>query len=273
MSTGDGTASIEGFFETPGGGDPARGRKRGRGWIIAAWIVGGLIVLLGIAAVLIDNGLRSTAESVAASQIEQQLPANVTGKVDVHVGGGSVILQYLSGSFDHIELDAPTLSVDGVRAPAHVVASGVSTDLSTPVRSVTATVKLSQDGLNALLKVPQATSGVTLGEGTLSFDGVQNLLGIPVKYHATAKPKAAGTTINLTPTAAKITAGPAGLDLSGLVERLLGSKPLPVCVAQYLPKGVDVTKIEVNPTVATITLHAADLSLSSTTFTTKGSCD
>jgi hypothetical protein len=270
MSQGDGTASIEGFFEAPDGGRPAR--KRGRGWIIAAWIVGGLIILLGIAAVLVDNGLRSAAESVAADQIEQRLPDNVTGAVDVHIGGGSVILQYLSGSFDHVELDAPTLAVNGIPAPAHVVASGVSTDLSTPVRDVTATVKMSQDALNALLKVPQATSGVTLGDGTLSFDGAQSLLGFTVKYHATAKPKAAGTTIELTPTAAKVTAGPAGLDLSDFVTKLLGAKPLPVCVAQYLPKGVDVTKIDVNPKAATVTFHAADLALTSQTFSTKGSC-
>lgn len=270
-TTGGDTVSMGEFFEAPDSPRPAR--KRGRGWVIAAWIVGGLIVLLGIAAVLIDNGLRAAAESVAADQIEQRLPDNVTGNVDVHIGGGSVILQYLSGSFDHVELDAPSLSIDGVRVPAHVMASGLSTDLSKPVHGVTATVSLDQNALNTLLRVPEATSGFTLGEGTLSFDGSRSLLGFTVKYHATAKPKAAGTTIELTPTAANITAGPAGLDLSDFVTQLLRAKPLPVCVAQYLPKGVDVTKIDVNPKSAVLTFHAADLPLSAQTLSSKGSCD
>lgn len=61
----------------------------------------------------------------------------MTGNVDVRIGG-AVILQYLTGSFERVELDAPKLTVDGVPASARVVASGVSTDLAKPVRNVTA---------------------------------------------------------------------------------------------------------------------------------------
>lgn len=255
--------------QTPGAPKP---RRRGRGGIVAAWIVGGLVVLLGVAFVLVDNALRAGAESVVQVAIAQQLPGNVTGKIDVHIGGPSVILQYLAGSFERVELDAAKLTVDGVPVSVRVVAGGVPTDLAKPVRDVTAVVTLDQAALNAILKVPGAASGLTLGDGTLGYDGSQSLLGVNVSYHVTAKPKAAGAQVLLTPTHATVTAGPVGLDLTTVVNAIVGQKPLAICVAQNLPPGVDVTKITVAPKAATVTFNAKNLKLSKETLTAKGSC-
>lgn len=259
------------LFSGPGGGTRVSRNPR-RGWAIAAWIVGGLVVLLGVAFVLVDNGLRAGAEAVAQTAISEQLPANVTGHVDVTIGGPSVIWQYLTGSFDRVELDAPKLIVDGVPVAVHLVARGVPTDLTAPVRHVSAVVSMDQTALNAILQVPGAASELTLGDGSLGYDAEQSILGFPISYHLTAKPKAAGTTVLLTPIAATITAGPVGVDATWLVNAILGEKPLPVCVAENLPKGVEVTRISVTPAAATVTFAAANLTLSQATLTTKGSC-
>jgi hypothetical protein len=56
------------------------------------------------------------------------------------------------------------------------------------------------------------------------------------------------------------------------VNAIIGEGPVPVCVASYLPAGVDVTHIDVTPKAATLTLHAKNLVLSSSTLSTKGSC-
>lgn len=266
---GERTTPIEALLTEGAERRPPRGRRR---WATASWVVGGLIVLLGIAAVLVDNGLRAAAESVAAGQIEQRLPAGVTGHLEVRIEGGSVILQYLSGSFDRVDVDGSALKIDGQPAPTHVVARGVPTDLTKPVRDVTARVALDQAALNSLVKVPGAVSGVTPGDGTLSFDGSQSLLGLTVSYRATAKAKAAGETITLTPTAATVTASPVGLNFTAVVNAILGQAPLSVCVAQYLPAGVEITNIAVTPTAATLSFAAKNLVLSGSALATKGSC-
>jgi len=246
--------------------------RRRRAWPVGVAIFVVLVVLLGIAAVIVDNALRATAEGVAARQIENRLPDGVTGKVHVTIGGGSVILQYLAGEFGHVEVTAPSLAVGGVAVPSRLTATGVPTDLSKPVKNITAHVKFDSKALDAFVKIPGAKPGITLGSGTLSFDGSRSLLGFTVAYRATVAPKAAGDSIELTPKSAKVTAGPAGFDLSPVVNAIIGEGPVPVCVAGYLPAGVRLTHIDVTPQAATLTVHAKDLVLSSSTLASKGSC-
>lgn len=260
--------SVHDLFSGPAD----RPARRRRGWLVGVAILVVLVVLLGIAAVIVDNALRATAERVAARQIENRLPDGVSGAVNVKIGGGSMILQYLSGEFDHVEVHAPTLTVNRVSVPARLTATGVSTDLSKPVHNVTAHVVFDSKALDAFVKIPGAKPGITLGSGTLSFDGSRSLLGFTVAYRATVEPKAAGDSIELTPKAATVTAGPAGFDLSPVVNAIIGEGPVPVCVATYLPAGVQVTHIDVTPEAATLTLHATNLALSSSTLSTKGSC-
>lgn len=246
--------------------------RRRRAWPVGVAVFVVLVVLLGVAAVIVDNALRAAAERDAARQIESALPDGVTGKVNVTIGGGSVILQYLSGEFGHVEVRAPALSVGGVVVPARLTATGVPIDLSQPVKSVTAHVRFDSKALDAFVKIPGAKPGITLGSGTLSFDGSRSLLGFTVAYRATVAAKAAGESIELTPKSATVTAGPAGFDLSPVVNAIIGEGPVPVCVAGYLPEGVRVTHIDITPQAATLTLHAADIVLSSSTLSSRGSC-
>lgn len=254
----------------PAGAPAARRRQ---GWLVGVGILVVVIALLAVAAVIVDNTLRDSAEKAAARQIEQRLPDGVTGKVTVRIGGGSVILQYLSGTFDHVEVHAPSLRVDGVAVPAHATARGVPTDLSKPVDEVTAHVVLDAKALDAFVKIPAAESGITLGSGTLSFDGSRSLLGFTVSYRATVEPKAAGDSVTLTPKSATVTAGPAGFDFTPVVNAIIGEGPIPICVAKYLPAGVQVTHIDVTPEHATLTLHAAHVELSSAALSTTGTCN
>lgn len=120
--------------------------------------------------------------------------------------------------------------------------------------------------------MPDAASGLTFGDGTVGFNRAQSVLGLKVAYHVTAKPEAAGRVVLLSPTGVTVTAGPAGLDVTRVVNAILRQKPLLVCVAQYLPTGVDVTQIAVEPKAATVTFDAKNLKLSKATLTTKGSC-
>lgn len=251
---------------------PARSpRRRRRGLWAMVWISVSLVVLV-VLFFIADGVARAYAEGRVKAEIEQNLPDFVSGDVTVKIGGTSVIAQYLTGSFDQVELDAPKLTVQGIPLSASVVASGVPIDLTKPVSDLAGTITISQSSINSLLRLPGATGDVTLGEGTLQYDGTTTVLGLPIGYKVTVEPTADGQSILLRPTKAEVTAGGGNLDLSRLLGTVVGSKPLSVCVAQYLPAGVTVDDVTVNPAEATIHLTAHDLVLSQSTLATKGSC-
>ena len=76
----------------------------------------------------------------------------------------------------------------------------------------------------------------------------------------------------LQPTSVTAKSGFLGLDLTNALQALFGTKPVPICVASYLPQGVSVTDIQVSPGTATVTFDAPDLVLSQESLATKGSC-
>jgi hypothetical protein len=246
-------------------------RKRHRGVWAMLWI-GIALVALVVLYFVADGIARAYAEGRVKSEIEQNLPDFVSGDVTVHIGGTSVIAQYLSGSFEKVELDAPKLTVQGIPLSASVVANGVPADLTKPVSDLAGTITISQSSINSLLRLPGATGDLTLGEGTIKYDGTTQVLGLSIGYTVTVVPTADGESILLKPTKAEVTTGGGNLDLSRLLGTVVGSKPLSVCVAQYLPKGVTVDDVTVKPGAATIHLSAHDLVLSQETLATKGSC-
>jgi hypothetical protein len=245
---------------------------RRRRWLrILLWIAVPLVVLIVLFFVA-DGAVRSYAENRVASEIEKNLPANVKGDVSVHVGGVSVIQQYLSGSFDRVELDAPALMVQDAPLSATIVATGVPSDLTKPVSAVDGTLSISQSSLNKLVSVPGVTGDLKLGTSTLAYDGTADLLGLPIGYQVTVKPEAAGKTVLLQPVDAKVTTGAGALDLSKLVAAITQRGPIPVCVAQYLPPGVGVNRIDIVPGHAAVHLDAKDLVFDGATLGSKGSC-
>ncbi|WP_223695040.1 LmeA family phospholipid-binding protein [Leifsonia poae] len=248
---------------------PPRTRRR---WLrILLWIVIPVLVLIVLFAIA-DGIVRSYAEGRVASEIEKSLPSDVSGDVSVHIGGLSVIQQYLGGSFERVELDAPELTVQGAPLGASIVATGVPADFSKPVSRIDGTLRISPSSLNKLVTVPGVTGDLSFGTGVLKYDGTADLLGLPIGYQVSVAPEAAETTVLLKPVDAKITTGSGAIDLSTLVAALTDRGPLPVCVAQYLPKGVGVNTIDIAPAEAAVHLDAKDFVLDEATLRSKGSC-
>jgi hypothetical protein len=246
-------------------------RRRGRGWIAAAWVVGALLVLGVVAFFATDGLIRSAAESVAAGEIEKNLPSGTTGSVSVKIEGGPVLLQYLGGSFVRVAVDAPTLTANGVPMAVHLVATDVPTTLSKPLPNISGTVSLTQAALNDALKVPDA-SALALGDGVVTYDSAQRVLGFPVSYTVTAKASVSGPDVLLTPADIHITSGPVSLDLTGVVNALLGENPASVCVADQLPAAIHLTDIDVKPSHVTVSFKGSNVLLTEAALSTKGSC-
>ena len=244
---------------------------------LGALVVAGLVVVGLVAAYFVlDGGLRSYAENQIEQEIASNLPDTVTGDVAVSVGGFSVIAQYLGGSFDRVALEAGALSVDGVPASVHVVATDVPLDQSQPVGDLRGIVDLEPDAINALLSrslpsdAPDAS--VELGQDEISYSGSARVLGLPIGYRASATPSVDADALMLTPSGASVTSSEGSIDAGNLLTLVLGEEPLRICVAQYLPEGITLAGVNVTPERARLTLESSTLTLSRQALTTLGSC-
>jgi hypothetical protein len=240
---------------------------------LVLWIVIPIVALVAVFFIA-DAIVRAVAEQRISAEVEKSLPAEVKGDISTHIGGVSVLQQYLSGRFEKVVLDAPALSVNGSPIAATITASGVPSDFSKPVQSIDGSLTISQSSLNKLVTVPGVDGDLALGAGTLSYNGTASLLGLPIGYTVTVAPEAAGKTVNLQPVDAKVTTGggTGALDLSTLVKALTSRGPIPVCVAQYLPDGVLVNDIAITKGTATVKLNAEQFVVNEKSLQSKGSC-
>ena len=243
-----------------------RRRRRGLGVVIALVVV----VVLAVGVVVADVSLRAYAEDRASSEIAASLPDTVDGDIEVSIDGFSFLQQYLSGTFERVTLDAPALTVSGVPVDAHVVATGVPADLSKPVGTASATLTLSQDAVNSVIEVPGAAT-LTLDDEAVGYDGTISFLGLTIDYLVTASVSVTPDSIVLTPQKATVTAGSAVVDASGALDAVL-DESIPVCVASYLPQGVELADLTISPGQATVVLRASDLSIDETSLRTLGVC-
>ena len=251
---------------------PADRRPRGRAariWITVVAIVVALVALVVVADVIVRN----IAEARFAEEIEANLPDGVEGDVGVTIGGLSVIAQYLSGTMQRVELSAPELDVEGVPIAVDVVGEGVPVDLASPVGHLTATIEADAAAVNRLIDVQGIEGELAFGDGTVGYTDSVRFLGFPIEFTVTARPTAAGDTVLLEPVGVDVAAGGGSIDVSGIVDRLLGDDPIPVCVAEHLPAGVEVQQLTVEPAGATVALQADGLRLDEASLATLGSCD
>ena len=259
--------------DTGTGRGAATRRRRGlSGFILATIVVFGLVAAFFIA----DAGVRNYAENQAKAEIAAHLPDSVTGDVSVSIGGLSVIAQYLMGSFDRVTLVAPALTVNGVPASVHLVATDVPIDQTKQVGDVRGTVDLDQAALNTLLAAALPTGApaadLVLGDGTVQYAGSVSVFGLNIGYQATATPTAAADSLLFTPSSAQITTGAGSIDATAILPLVLGQQPVRVCVAGYLPEGVNLAGVEVTPGRARITLESSTLMLTAQSLTTLGTC-
>ena len=249
--------------------------KRKRRGLVPLIIVGVLAGLLVVAFFLVDSGLRAFAQDRAETEISKRMPASVTGDITVTIGGTSVIAQFIGGNFDRVELTAPKLTVDGVPASVHVIARDVSTNTAKAIGSLSATLDLDESALNQLVQASgsaPADAVLTLGDGDVDLTASVQLFEFNVGYSATATASAAGDTLNFTPTEATVTSGVGNIDATPLVNLILQQAPIGVCVASYLPEGVELSDVDISPERARVTLESSTLRLTAQSLTTLGSC-
>ncbi|PJJ72742.1 Protein of unknown function (DUF2993) [Diaminobutyricimonas aerilata] len=247
--------------------EPATPRPRRKRWPIVLSV---LLVLIVGGLVAADSLGRHYAQQRLEAEIASRLPEG-SGAVDVHIGGFSFLAQYLAGSFDQVILDAPSIAVEGTTASASIVANGVPTDRTTPVRSGTGRLVIDSEALNEVVTPVDAVGGFQLVDGVVRYEGATEFLGLDISFLADLAPSVDDGRILLTPAEVTLTGGGASLRLDQIfpdISRL----EVPFCAAELLPRGVVLEDAIIQADALVITVSARDLVLSSDTLSDRGSC-
>lgn len=235
------------------------------------WSVGVALALVALFFVT-DAVLRQVAQNVVRDEIQKALPSDVTAKdLSVKIDGFTVIGQLITGRFEKVELDSADVRVQGNPLRASVVARGVPIDTTKPVHRVEGTVEISQHSVNGLVSLPNETT-VILNHNAVGLKGTGQILGIDVGYTATVAPTLQnGDTVVLTPLSVSVTAGGGAFDVTRFAKDLVPSS-IPICVAEYLPKGVDATGLDIDKRSARVSVASDGLVLGGDSLQKRGSC-
>jgi hypothetical protein len=251
-------------------------RRRRRVW---PWVLGGFLVLVVAAVVIIDVLARGYAEDLIAGQAAEVLEVPDGTPVDVEIGGGSVLLQALSGSLDHIRVSVDDYPVGPLTGDLTLVAEGVPFDLSKPTRALSVTLDVPEAALSAisgeLSGVP--IDSVALDEPEIVANGSLSLFGLSVPLGLGLTPAAVDGALAFTPTSIRVSdetidAGALASDpiWGGLAGRVLQQQT--VCIADQLPAALTMTSVAVRGQVLRIELDGSGQALGGDGFSTKGTC-
>ncbi|HEY0248837.1 MAG TPA: DUF2993 domain-containing protein [Gryllotalpicola sp.] len=241
-----------------------------------AWVIVAVLAVFALAFGA-DAALRSYAEKRMETEIQQALPSGVTTPgLNVTVRGFSFFAQYLAGDFSQVDVDAPAITTERGSVSASLEAYGVRIDRSftkAPVLgTVHGTLRVSESAVNSLIALPDPTAAVRLSSRTVTYDATTQVLGLPLSYSAAVRPVADGKVVKLFPKSVDVTSGPVHFDVKQLLGGVFDGEPIDICIAPYLPEGLNVGDISIIRRSASIGFDATDFSLDPKTFDAHGSC-
>lgn len=255
---------------------PPIGRRRRRVW---PWVLLGVVVLLSAAVVAADALARSFAEKAIANELASALDVPAGTPVEVRIGGGSVLVQAITGGFDRVEADVDALDLGPLTGDLRIVARGVPLDPAAPTRELRVRYAVPESALGAL--TPEI-AGVTIDD--VAFDGDEivarggvSLFGGSLELGLGLTPSAVEGDLAFAPTSIRIgdetfTAEQLRGDrlLGGLAESLLQERR--VCIADALPAALTLTALQVHGGELVATLDGSGAAFGGTDFHRNGVC-
>ncbi|MGN6273744.1 MAG: LmeA family phospholipid-binding protein [Protaetiibacter sp.] len=259
----------------PASVEPGRRRRR-RAW---PWVLLGVVVLLVLAAVAADALVRGVAEKAIAQELGAALKVPADTDVEVRIGGGSVLLQALSGGLDRVDVAVDDLTLGTLTGDLLLVAEGVPLDPASPTRELHVRYAIPESALAAL--TPEIT-GVTIDDVTLEgselvASGGATVFGATLELGLGLTPSAVEGDLAFDPTSIRIGGDTLTAEqlranplFGGLADTLL--QPRRVCIADQLPAAFSLTGLEVAGTELVATLEASETALGGDAFHSVGVC-
>jgi hypothetical protein len=253
--------------------------KKRRGPLVAVIIAVVVLALLVVGFFIADALVRQYANSYVRDRIVEVLKLDPKTPVDVTLGGGSIILQAISGSINSVDVHADSVTFGDITGSAEVTATHVPLDQGKPVGALGIKVTISEDNVK---KLGANLSGMNLKTITLQ-DGVIRVgtdftvlfLTLPVTVDLAPSAKAGG--ISFEPKVIKV--GDSQFSVAdlranpifgGLAATLLKSQDF--CVASYLPAALKVTDVNVTGANLVVTINGDDVALSGPNLSKLGTC-
>ncbi len=251
-------------------------RRRRRVW---PWVLGVFLVLVVGALIAIDVLARGWAEDLIAAQVSEVMEVPEGSAVGVELGGGSVLLQAVSGRLDHVEVTIGDYPVGPLSGDLTMTARGVPFDLNAPTDEISVRYDVSEA---ALANISGSLSGVPIDSVTLDAPevvagGTLSLFGMSLPLGLGLTPAAVDGDLGFTATSVRV--GDTTVDAAafaddpvwgGLAGTVLQQQT--VCIADRLPAALTMTTVVVQGDVLRIEFDGSGNALAGDGFTTRGTC-
>jgi hypothetical protein len=257
--------------------DPsASPKKKRRGWIIALVIVGVLLVLGVVAFVVADLVAKSYARDYVRAQVIEVLKLPEDSRVDVDLGGGSILLQALAGRVQTVDVDVPDVALGTLSGDLSLHGEGVPLDSMKPVETLGIEFGIGADDLAAL-------GGGGEDAPVYAFDGEDvtlssdfELFGATVPWGLSLTPSAEAGDLVLTPTSLTLGSQTFEADDSDdsfwgqIVDALL--QPQTLCLKSSVPQALTLAEASVENEQVLLRFDGSGQALGGEAFQAPGTC-
>lgn len=224
---------------------PAPRRRTGR-WIA---ILVAVVVLLAAAVVAAECIARSVVTNTVRSLVVSNVGLPDGQDVDVQVAG-LVLPQIIGGSLDDVTVTSDDVTLGPITGDVRVEMQGVPVSGGSAAQGGTASVRLDEEQLRALLaQLPDFPSGtVAMAAPDVTFTSELSVFGVGIPVGVTVTPGAADGDLTLTPVSFDLGGNVIDADtlrgqFGGVADSVLGTRSL--CMADRLPTAFTLTSATV----------------------------
>jgi hypothetical protein len=248
------------------------GRKTGR-WIAVIVVV---VVLLAAVVVAAEFIARSVVTSTVRSLVVSNVGLPDDQDVDVQVAG-LVLPQVIGGRLDEVAVASDDVTLGPITGDVRVDLRGVPVSAGSPAEGGTASVRLDQEQVRALLaELPDLPAGtIDVAAPDVTFETSLSLFGIGIPVGVAVTPGAAEGDLTLTPSSFQVAGNVLDADtlrgqFGGVADGILQTSRL--CIADRLPAGLTLTSASVQGQDLVATFDIAGAIVSDPALQVDGTC-
>lgn len=240
-------SEVMGLFDDQ---DDAPRTARRRRW---PWLVAVLVVLLLIVAAFFAG--EWVARDLVAKAVKQQLVSRLDlaadQQIDVDIADPSLLLDLALGQVGEVRISADDVTIGEFTGDVSATLHDLGIRAPFTLGSGQATVSLDAEQLRPLLAeaAPVSIDGLTIAEPDVRASSQLSVFGVAVPVDVALTPSSADGQLVLTPVSlsvagAEVTADGLRAQFGSVAEPLLAGYR--VCVAQYLPRGLTLSRVAVH---------------------------
>jgi len=251
-------------------------KKRRTGLIVALVLVG-ILVVLGIVAVIAESIARQQATALIADQVRQALALEPEHPVDVTIEGAPVLWQAAGGKLEAVQIEVERVAFGELVGDLSLRAEGTPIDPQQPTESLSAVYSISEVDVAALAGFFSGivVTDVQLDNREVRFQTGFEIFGVQFEIGIGVMPTVRDGQLEFSPTSIVINDSVIEADdlqsqFGPLVQPLLATQS--VCVAEFLPAALTLTAVQIGDEQMLVVFAAEDVALGGEGFSTRGSC-